>query len=205
MSPEEVTLIWPEPMSDVAIGGLDGFARMDSDTDPNGVWSGGGRVRCRFDDCEPAPDCLADGFEDDVEAVAFGSDLGSAEERHPPTHELAIVLEQLRRRGGTVALDKLGVPAQIREEEAAGRDACLVTLGCANLGFVWIHGAIFWISRSECNEPRTASAGMSVRRDFGHVGLILCFREQNLELCGRAGMSPEGRTEIAMELTSASS
>ena len=108
---------------------------MDSDTDANRLVGRAADASRRASTIASPHRTRGYGLEDDVEAVPFGSDLGSAEERHPPAHELAIELEQLRRRDGTVAFNKLGVPAQIREEEAAGRDACLVTLGCANLGF----------------------------------------------------------------------
>ena len=101
-----------------------------------------GRGRGSFDDREPTPDCLADGFEDDVEAVAFGSDLGSPEERHPSAHELSVVLEQLRRDDRTEAFDELGVPTQVCEEEPASRDGGPVASSCVGVGFVRIHCTI---------------------------------------------------------------
>jgi TolB protein len=100
-----------------------------------------GRLRRRFDDRKPAPNCLAGGLEDDVEAVAFGSDLSSAEEPDPSTHKFAVLLEELRGDDSTVAFDELGVRPQVGEEGAASRYGGFVAAVGAGVGFVRTHGA----------------------------------------------------------------
>ena len=94
---------------------------MDADPDRDRLTGLIGRPGAgRLDDREPAQDGAADRREGDVEAVALGLDLGPVVLRDRLPDDRPIAHQELRRVGGTVGLDVMGVVAQVGEQEATG-------------------------------------------------------------------------------------
>jgi len=108
---------------DVSAVGLDCLAGMDSDTDADRLVL---RGLCGCSDREAAPDCAAHGVEDDVEAVALGLDLRTAEPPDLISGESPIPCQELRSRRGATAFHEVGVAPEVREQEAPGDRTSLV-------------------------------------------------------------------------------
>jgi hypothetical protein len=103
--------------ADVALVGLDRLARVDADPDADRATV---RPGCRgaIEDREPALHGAAGRGEDDVEAVAFGLDLGAAEAADDVADERPVRLEERRCRLIAVGLDVSRVVAEVGEQES---------------------------------------------------------------------------------------
>ena len=65
-------------------------------------------------------DRIADGREDDVETVTFGSNLGASVFTDEAADQRPVADEEVRRLRSTTGFDESRIAAKIRKEEAAG-------------------------------------------------------------------------------------
>ena len=117
---------------------------------------------------EAASHGVADGAEDDVEAVALGLDLGPVEPRDRVAGEISVAGEQGRGGRGPVPLDEVGVTPQIGEQEAP----------CGRLGWAICHWRPMLRDRVNrrdgpiqgCSRATRRTRLAVVIRESGHIG-----------------------------------